>query len=154
MNRPLTFSLERLLSPRGEVKFTTLLFLAAVVGGGFFVAVYGPLYIDNYSAGEKCREAVNETWRNRDEENTRQMFLKKVRRVALVDALVDGAVQQVPAINPNERDVIVELNEVAEPPYLRLTYDYSRIGRFPVINKEREFFFRVECEESLDEVQW
>ncbi|RMG15371.1 MAG: hypothetical protein D6729_12490 [Deltaproteobacteria bacterium] len=131
-----------------------LLLLAGLIGGGYFLYVYAPLFLDNLDAKSECEKALNETWRYKDPEVTRERFVRNVRRVRTIEVEDEGVVEEVPAIDPEPEDVYVELDETVEPPMLRLDYSYTRTVTAPLLNKQWSFDFSVHCEQDTGAVKY
>ena len=55
----------------GKVKFLTIVLLAAVVAGGYFLFVWGPLELDNFDVKQNCDKAVNKSWQYKNTDVTR-----------------------------------------------------------------------------------
>ena len=139
----------------GKVNLIALLVLAAVVGGGYFLYVYAPLYLDNLDAKSTCEKTLNEVWRLKDPNAARERFVMNVRRLKTIEVVdEDGVVERVPAIDPEVEDVYAELDQTQDPPLLILDYDYERTVTAPLLNKQWTFHFNVHCEQDTGEVQY
>jgi hypothetical protein len=133
----------------------TYLLFAGVVVGGYLLWVYAPYYLDHYDAKSKCEKALYSTWRYHDEAKTAATLrreLASVRHLVVVDE--DGERKKVPAIDPAEEDLQVEIDRSVDPPVLRANVAYQRTIYFPLIKKERTQWFSLECKVTLDEVLW
>lgn len=138
----------------GKVKFLTVVILAALAGGGYYLAMWGPLFLDHLEVKKRCEESVNSTWRYHDTGKTRSSFLAKIHAIKKIDVDVGGVTEQRPAIDPDDRDVQVELDTIADPPILSIDAAYPRTVKMPFLDREKTFWFDVHCEVDTSEVNW
>lgn len=139
---------------RGGASWVTYLLIIVVVGGGYLLVTYSPYYLDHYKAKTKCEKVLNETWRFKDESKTALRLRTALEKVARVEVFEHGEMKKVPAINPDERDLHVEIDTTVTPEVLRAEVDYVRIIEFPFLKKTKEKWFNLKCELSLEEVIW
>lgn len=130
----------------GEGKVIPALIIIGLVGFFYGLWVYGPLYFDRMEVGSKCQEALNETWLASDVEVTRIKYLGHLRRLGTEEIDVDGVMEQVQIHDPDEEDLIIEIDELADPPVLSIDYSWSRWVILPLLGDEKEFLFNVYCE--------
>lgn len=139
----------------GRIKFLTIILLAAVVGVGYFAAVWVPLFVDNMSVKKDCEKAVNATWRFKDTEKTRTEFRAIVKGVGMHKVNEGGEMVSEPIINPSDDDLQIQIDQSVQPAVLSIDVTYPRTVKLPLMKgKEHTFWFSAHCEVNLADVKW
>jgi len=144
----------RRLDQHGGASWITYLLLIAVVGGGYLLWAYAPVYLDNYAAGSRCEEVINATWRYQDEAKTGEAMRRKLAALAKDTVEENGELIKVPAIDPEESDLVVEIDNSVVPPVMSIDVYYTRTVVLPLLKKARNKSFHVHCEITLEEASW
>jgi len=143
-----------LKNQRGRMQIMTMLLLLGLTVGVYLFVVYTPIYLDHFNAKSKCDETVKSTWRMEDENKTREMLHRLVEKVVTVKEMQGDEEVSVPGIDPQDEDTDVEIDRTQTPPLLIVDFAYSRVIKFPLIKKERLSWFKVHCEQKLEEIHY
>ncbi len=138
----------------GKVKFLTIVLLAAVVAGGYFLYVWGPLELDNFDVKKYCEQALNQTWRYKDTDHPRAKFLSLVGRMGTHPEDQGGETVQVPNINPDPEDMTVQIDQSVTPAVISIDARYARTVPLPGLKRDHTFWFTAHCEQTLQGVSW
>ncbi len=137
------------------MSWVTLLLLAVVVGGGYLGRVWVPLYFEHYTVKQVVRDYMNQAIKDADDEALRRNMVLKIRsleRLPATDAF--GRTVNVPAVPLEEQQVTWERNASAQPPTLRVAFQYDRQVVYPILNRTDVTAFEVDLTGDLTRADW
>ncbi len=142
-------------SERGGVSWVTLLLLAAVAGGGYWLWVWGPVYFENYAVKQVVRDYMNQAIKDSDDGRLVHNMVLKIRSLGERDALDGyGRPVRVPWVPLEERDVTWERDTRSQPPMLRVAFEYTREVEYPWLNRSTAKVFAVDLSNDLTVPNW
>ncbi|HSD19736.1 MAG TPA: hypothetical protein VLC54_06855 [Anaeromyxobacter sp.] len=139
-------------SERGEITWVTLVLLAGVAAAGYWLWVWGPVYVVHYEVKQVVREFINQAVRNPNDRELVGNMVHKLETLALVDG--DGAAARVPAVSVDPADVTWDRARGAEPPTLHVAFDYERSVTYPFLGRTGTKVFTVDIEGDLSRPDW
>ncbi len=157
---------------RGGVSWVTLLLVAAVAGGGYWLWVWGPVYFENYAVKQVVRDYMNQAIKDSDDGRLVHNMVLKIRSLGERDALdgygrpvrvpwvpheeLDeyGRTVRVPNVALDERDVTWERDMGSQPPMLRVAFEYTREVEYPWLNRSTAKVFSVDLSNDLTVPNW
>jgi hypothetical protein len=140
---------------RGAITWVTLLLLVAAVVSGYLLWVWAPIYYENYAVKQVVRDYMNQAVKNPNDETLRGFMVHKIRSLAEVDGVdAYGRPVRLPAIPLEERDVIWERDKSAQPPTLRVTFEYVREVNLPLLDRTASKVFTVDLSNDLTIPDW
>jgi len=137
------------------MSWVTLLLLALVVGGGYLGRVWVPLYFEHYTVKQVVRDYMNQAIKEPDDEALRRNMVLKIRsleRLPATDAF--GRTVSVPAVPLEEQQVTWERSATAQPPSLRVAFQYERQVVYPILNRTDVKAFEVDLTGDLMRADW
>jgi hypothetical protein len=141
-------------SERGEVTWVTLLLLVGVASAGYWLWVWGPVYVLHYEVKQVVHEFMNQAVRNRNDGELVRNMVHKLETLALVDGEdAYGAPARVPAVSVDPAAVTWDRAQ-AEPPTLHVTFDYERSVTYPFLERTGTKVFTVDVEGDLSRPNW
>ena len=112
---------------RGGVSWVTLLLIVIVVGGGYWGAVWLPVYYENYAVKQVVRDYMNQAIKNSDDEGLIRNMVLKIRSLDQRETVDDlGRAVRIPTVPLEERAVAWERDTRSQPPMLRVSFEYER----------------------------
>jgi hypothetical protein len=151
MRRP---SPSRARGARGQVSWVTLLLLTALVGGGYLGWVWVPLYITDFQANQIVRDFMNQAVKNRNDDRLVAKMVVKLRSLRTVELRTADGVEEVPAVDVSERDVVWERDRDSDPPMLHVAFDYTRVIQYPYLDVQDEKVFTVDLAQDISVPDW
>ncbi len=140
---------------RGEISWVTVLLLAVVVGGGYLTWVWVPLYFEHYTVKQVVRDYMNQAIKNPDDEGLRRNMVLKIRSLEQVNATDPyGRAVTVPAIPVEEGQITWERNASAQPPTLRVSFQYERQVVYPIVDRTAVTLFEIDLTGDLTAANW
>lgn len=140
---------------RGAVTWVTLLLLVVLAIGGYLAVVWLPVYYENYAVKAVVRDYMNQAVKNSDDDGLRRSMVAKLRSLAEVDGVdAYGSPARVPAVWVEEGDVLWERDAGSQPPMLRVSFEYTREVRLPLLDRTTSKVFVVEGENDLTRPDW
>lgn len=141
-------------SERGEITWVTLVLLAGVTAAGYWLWVWGPVYVVHYEVKQVVRDFINQAVRNPNDRDLVGKMVHKLETLALVDGEgADGAAARVPAVSVDPADVTWDRTR-AEPPTLHVAFDYERSVTYPFLGRTGTKVFTVDIEGDLSRPDW
>jgi hypothetical protein len=133
----------------------TLLLVVLLAGGGYLGWAWGPIYVENYAVKQVVRDHMNQAIKNPDDAGLRRAMVQKIRSLAEVDG-VDawGRPVRLPAVALEEGDVTWERDGHSQPPMLRVSFEYVREVRLPLLDRTAEKVFAVSLAGDLSHPNW
>jgi len=142
-------------SARGGISWVTLVLLAAVAGGGYWLWVWAPVYFENYTVKQVVRDYMNQAVKDPDDASLRRNMVLKIRALGDRDTLdAYGRPARVPWVPLEERDVIWERDTRSQPPMLRVAFEYAREVEYPGLNRSTTKVFTVDLANDLAPANW
>ncbi|WP_242339073.1 MULTISPECIES: hypothetical protein [Anaeromyxobacter] len=140
---------------RGAVSWVTLVLLAGLGGGAYWLWVWGPVYVVHYEVKQVVHEYINQAVRNpRDAELVRNM-VHKLETLAKVDGVdAYGGPARVPAVVVDPADVTWERDANAAPPTLHVAFQYERSVTYPFLDRTGTRVFTVDVDGDLSRPNW
>jgi hypothetical protein len=136
------------MRPYGKVNVVTLLFLAAIVGGGYFAFTHGPVYIDNLEVREAVAAAYNQAPRSTDDQ-VRAGIRERVRKMGThMERDQFGVEREVPGLGLRDDQIVIERNTVTNT--VRITVEYEREIELKPFKRTKVIRFREEKEGPLN----
>lgn len=140
------------LDERG-VSWVTVLLLLCLAAGGYLAWTWGPVYLVHYQAKQVVRDFTNQAVKNAEDAVQREVM---TRRLAMLDHLevVDeyGRTVRVPVVNVRPEAVIWERTQ--NPPTIRIAFEYTRVVRYPLIDRETQATFAVDHTLDTTRPEW
>lgn len=141
-------------SERGEVTWVTLLLLVSLAASGYWLWVWGPVYVVHYEVKQVVREFINQAVRNPNDGELVGKMVHKLETLAVVDGEdADGAAARVPAVSVDPAAVTWDRVR-AEPPTLHVAFDYERSVTYPFLGRTGTKVFTVDIEGDLSRPDW
>jgi hypothetical protein len=140
---------------RGAVSWVTLLAFVLAVSGVYLGWVWVPLYLDHYAVKQAVRASMNQAIKDTDDAALVRRLCEKIRGIRMVDGL-DGYGRKVPvpAVMLEEPQVSWTRDTVANPPTVRVTFEYEREVVYPFIDRTSTKTFVVEDSSDISPVKW
>jgi hypothetical protein len=140
---------------RGAITWVTLLLLVAAVVTGYLLWVWAPVYYENYAVKQVVRDYMNQAVKNPNDEVLRRNMVLKIRSLAEVDGVdAYGRPARLPAVQLEEQDVTWERDKSAQPPMLRVAFDYTREVELPLLDRTASKVFTVDLTNDLTVPDW
>ncbi len=140
---------------RGGTSWVTLLLLAAVAAGAYFGWMWIPVYFDHYTVQQVVRDYMNQAVKNRDDEGLRRNMVMKIRSLAQIDTVDEwGRPVKLPAVPLEENAVTWDRDGNAQPPTLRVAFDYERVVAYPFAKRRTTRVFSVDITNELSLPDW
>ncbi len=140
---------------RGGISWVTLLLLLVVTATGYVGWVWVPLYFEFYTVKQVVRDYMNQAIKNRDDEALRRNMVLKIRSLEQVETVDErGRAALEPAIPLEERQVAWERDASAQPPTLRVAFDYERRVFYPILDRTAVKVFQVDLTGDLTAANW
>ncbi len=140
---------------RGAITWVTLLLLVAAVVTGYLLWVWAPIYYENYAVKQVVRDYMNQAIKNTDDEALRSLMVSKIRSLVQVEGVDQwGRPAHVPGIALEERDVTWERDTSAQPPMLRVSFEYAREVTLPFLDRTATKVFTVDLSNDLTHPDW
>ncbi|ABS26397.1 hypothetical protein [Anaeromyxobacter sp. Fw109-5] len=140
---------------RGEVTWVGLLLLASVALAGYWLWVWGPVYVVHYEVRQVVREYMNQAVRNPNDAELVRGMVHKLEVLASVDGEdAYGAAARVPAVVIDPAAVSWERDASAAVPTLRVAFDYERSVRYPFLERTGTKVFTVDLTSDLTRPDW
>jgi hypothetical protein len=142
-------------SERGGVSWVTLLILASLATAGYLAVVWAPIYVVHYEVKQAVRDFMNQAIKNREDAFLVERMCMKIRSLDTTEvALPDGRVERRPSVDLQPDVVTWERNNDATPPTLRVAFEYTRVVRYPFLEKSTEWVGAVELEKEMVVPDW
>lgn len=139
---------------RGEITWVTLLLLAAIASAGYWLWVWGPVYVVHYEVKQVVREHINQAVRNPDDGELVARMVHKLETLAQVEGEdAYGAPARVPAVRVDPAAVTWDRAREA-PPTLHVAFDYERSVTYPILGRTGTKLFTVDIEGDLSRPNW
>jgi hypothetical protein len=140
---------------RGAITWVTLFLLVGCVVVGYLLWVWAPIYYENYAVKQVVRDYMNQAVRISDDALLRRKMVLKIRSLAEIEGLDNyGRPARLPAVPLEERDVMWERDLSAQPPMLRVTFDYVREVHLPILDRTASKVFTVDLTNDLTIPDW
>ncbi len=140
---------------RGEISWVTVVLLVALAGGGYLTWVWVPLYFEHYTVKQVVRDYMNQAIKNSDDAGLRRNMVLKIRSLEQVNATdAHGRAVRVPAVPLDEGQVTWERNASAQPPTLRVAFQYERQVVYPILERTDVKLFDVDLTGDLLRADW
>lgn len=132
------------MRPTGKTNPVTVLVILAVIAGGYWVVMFGPLYLDNLEVREAADSAFNVYVVERDETKAIREALNRQTKIGshFEVSEEDGTEQKLPGLGLTEDDVVLEHDESSGEASVRIEYNRTVI-LWPTENR-RTVHFAVE----------
>jgi hypothetical protein len=137
------------LKPHRGLTFITVLLIAALVGGVYWVATFGGAYWDNQEVKADMKEAANLCYHELDNSKIQSFMMRKLH--SKFDAQQEGG-KTAMVIDFDPADLRVE--RTASPKWVHIYLTYSRVVRTPLLGQERNVTFVDHAEADLSDVKW
>lgn len=153
--RPAGASASRRVAERGEITWVGLVLVLGLAAGVYLGWVWGPVYVVHYEVKQVVREYMNQAVRNPNDGELVDRMVRKLESLAKDDGLDEyGDPALVPAVVVEPGDVSWEREADADPPMLRVRFDYERTVTYPLIGTHGSKVFSVDIEDDLARPDW
>jgi hypothetical protein len=140
---------------RGGISWVTLVLVVAVAAGGYLAWVWLPVYFQLYTVKQVVRDYMNQAIKDADDEGLRRKMVLKLRMLGRVESVdAEGHPVVVPAVALEEGQVTWERDESAQPPTLRVVFEYERPVVYPLIGRTEMSVFTVDLTNDLSRPDW
>ncbi len=131
----------------------TALLLLCLAAGAYLVWVWGPIYIVHYEVKQVVRDFANQAVKNKADAGLREMMVNKLASLERVDVVDEyGRPGKIPAVNVRPEQVVWERTE--NPPTLHIAFEYTRLVRYPVVDREAETTFEIDQTFDITRPEW
>jgi hypothetical protein len=136
------------LSRRGERGFTfvTALLLLAVLGGVYWVMMFGSAYWENQEVKTTLKEAANLCYHEKNDQRVKDFIVRKLQ------GQFPGSGAQKMSIDFDPADLRIERTD--SPKHVNIWLSYSRTVKTPFVDQERSVTFNDFADQDLSEVKW
>ncbi len=140
----------------GKITWVTVVMVAMLLGGGYVLYVWGPIYMDHYDVRQTVRGVANSAVMNPDDEHLKADLLAKLRSVRLEEFIDSESGQKTrrPVVNLQPQDLIWERDTRATPPTVHIAFDYVRQIHLPIFNKTQEKPFHIDMTIEISRAEW
>lgn len=140
---------------RGEVSWVTLVLVAVLAGACYLGWVWGPVYVQLLAVKQVVRDTMNQAIKNRDDDGLRRNMVHKIRGLEQVESVdAAGRPVRVPALAVDEREIVWERNEAAQPPTLHVAFAYEREVVYPFLGRTDVRAFEIDLTGDLAMANW
>ncbi len=140
---------------RGGVNWVTILLLLLLVGGGYLAWTYIPVFIVHYEVKQVVHDYINQAVKNPEDEAQIGKMLHKLRTLDQLEVLDDdGNLVEVPTVQVQRGDVTWERDMNADPPTLRISFEYTRPVQYPLLDRSTEMTLTVDVTGDLSMPDW
>jgi hypothetical protein len=140
---------------RGGVSWVTLALLAALVGGGYAVWMWGPVYLVHVEVKSVVHDYMNRAVRNHDDAKLVEDMIHKLNTLEELEVTGnDGKPARIPTVQLAAQDVTWERDARATPPVLHVAFDYTRPVAYPLLARWTSATFSVDLENDLTVPDW
>jgi hypothetical protein len=140
---------------RGAITWVTLLLLVGAVVVGYLLWVWAPIYYENYAVRQVVRDYMNQAVKDPNDDKLRSFMVLKIRSLAQIEGVdAYGRPTRVPAIALEDRDVTWDRDKSAQPPMLRVTFDYVREVNLPILDRTASKVFTIDLTNDLTIPDW
>jgi hypothetical protein len=140
---------------RGEVSWVTLALVVLLAGAGYLAWVWAPVYAQLYTVKHLVRDHMNQAIKNRDDPALRREMVRRILDVDPIETVdVAGRPVRVPVLRLDERDVVWERDEAAQPPTLHVAFAYEREIVYPLVGRTDVRVFEVDLTGDLTMAKW
>jgi len=140
---------------RGGVSWVTLLLLAMVTAAVYLVVVWAPVFVLHYEVKQVVRDYMNQAIKNRGDAALVERMCGKIRSLDSTRVTRDdGSVLNEPSVNLNPGDVTWERDSSSSPETLHVAFEYTRVVRYPYLEKSTEWVGAVDLSSELTVPDW
>jgi hypothetical protein len=140
---------------RGGFTWVSALLLLAVLSGGYLAWTWAPVWFLHLEVKSAVRDYMNQAVRNTDDE---QLVANMVHKFAVLDRQLqpdeNGQLVESPTVQVDPRDVAWTRDADGTPPTVHVKFTYTRVVRFPLINRFKVTTMAVDLTGDLSLPDW
>lgn len=119
--------------------------MAVVVGGGYWLLTWVPVYYLHYAVQQVVRDYMNQAVRNSDDAELVRNMVERIRVLDTQQQLdANGRVVEAPTVPLEVADVIWTRDSSAQPPTLHVQFAYTRLVEYPFAHRWTEKTLNVD----------
>jgi hypothetical protein len=140
---------------RGEITWVTLLLLVGLAAGGYWAAVWVPVWFVHYEVKHVVRDFSNQAVKNPDDARLVEDMCAKLRTLDAVEVPgPDGRLERRPVPDVHPQEVTWERDTTSTPPTLHVAFEYRRDVRYPILDRWTETTMRVDLNLDIGRPDW
>jgi hypothetical protein len=140
---------------RGAISWVTAFLLAALAGGAYLAAVWGPIWIVHYEVRAVVRDYANQAVKNGDDAGLVERMCQKLASLDAVRVPADdGSVETRPAVDLHPQEVVWEREGSGESATLHVAFDYHRSVHYPLLDRWQEVTMRFDDTLDIGRPNW
>jgi hypothetical protein len=140
---------------RGGVSWVTVLLIAVATAAVYLVVIWAPIWVVNYEVKQTVRDYMNQAIKNRDDATLIKGMCDKLRMLDTTTLVApDGSTERVASVVVDPSDVTWERDTNASPPMLRVSFEYTRVIRYPYLEKVTEWVGTIDLSNELTIPNW
>jgi hypothetical protein len=136
------------LSRRGErgITFISVLLLLALLGGVYWLLMFGSAYWENQEVKTTLKEAANLCYHEKNDQKVRDFIMGRLKNQ------FPGSGNQTMSIDLDPGDLRIERTD--SPKHVNIWLTYSRTVKTPFVDQERTVTFNDFADQDLSDVKW
>ncbi len=148
-------STPRAVTARGGISWVTALLLALLAGGAYLAITWVPVWIVHFQVKQVVHDYMNQAVKNRNDAELVEKMVHKLRTLDEHDAPdEDGELVQVPVVDLDPAAVTWERDADADPPTLRVAFEYTRAVRYPFVERWTEVTLGIDIAKDVAIPDW
>jgi hypothetical protein len=138
---------------RGFASWVTVLLVVGLAAGAYAAVVFGPPAVLHYEVKQVVRDYANRAVKDKDDKKLVRDMVEKIRLLQERDDVdAQGRRVRVPVVDIRPDQVSWE--RTAEPPALRVVFEYERTLELPFLDRSLERVYRVDISNDLTIPNW
>ena len=117
--------------------------------------VWVPIWVVHYEVKHVVRDYANRAVKDPDD---RQLVLEMIHKLRTLDSSKvvgpDGRVETRPSVDVSAQEVVWERNTSAQPPELRVAFEYRRDLYYPILERWSEVVMQVDITMDVGLADW
>jgi hypothetical protein len=140
-------------SQRG-LTWVSFLLLVLVVAGGYWLYVFGPVYLDNAEVKQFCAQAGNLAYTERRDATIKAFVVDHIQAKFVYDEMQPNGVSKKAYRIDFDPDQDIRIERTTIPPLINIDVSYGRLVPLPIIGGARTLTFNVHIDQDLSTVKW
>jgi hypothetical protein len=141
-------------SQRG-LTWVSFLLLVLVVAGGYWLFVFGPIYLDNAEVKQYCAEAGNLAYTEHRDSAIKAFVVDHIQTKFVYDEMQPNGMTKKAYKIDFDPDQDIRVERTPTPPLvINIEVSYGRRVALPIIGGARTVTFNVHSQGDLSPVKW
>jgi hypothetical protein len=136
----------------GRITWVSSVLLLAMASTAYALLVFGPIYFEHWEVKQIVRDVGNRAVKSSNDAELQTMLVNKVATLITTTVEQNGRKERVPVILLDPGQIIWE--RIADPPSLRIAFQYTRQVHLPFFNRDREKTFDVDMTMDIAKPDW